>query len=144
MKKIVFIAIACILMWIFFDSFKSDNDIKLIVYTQAQQEDNKDVDVASYCSLMGVTLSVDEDALDAQVGNVYLKMKPRTLRLKFPNPDNKNYSLVIYDIHGQPIISILDISKDKVEVNRIFLKSGQEYIYKIKGNGNTYAGKFTY
>ncbi len=103
-----------------------------------------DVDVNAFMALMGITTQVDEQELEAKYPGVSVAVQTgNNVEIKFANPTAQEYRLDIYDLDGNILVTYVDIYGDTVKVDNRFVGAIGSYIYKLTGQGNTYAGKFT-
>ena len=100
----------------------------------------KDLDVQMILKGLGIATSADETK--------YASVKvdaaaAKGFNLGFNNPTAKPYSLVVFDTDGNMIASVDNIEEPSVSLPPSMFNKGS-YIYKLTGEGNTYAGKFFY
>lgn len=106
----------------------------------AQQE----IDVNAYMASLGMTTTVDETELEEQYPGVSVAfMTGNNVEIKFANPTAQQYRLDIYDAEGNIVVSYVDIFGDTVQIDNRFVGGYGSYLYKLSGEGNTYAGKFS-
>jgi hypothetical protein len=65
------------------------------------------------------------------------------VEIKFANPTAQEYRVDIYNMDGNILVTYVDIYGDTVKVDPRFVAAFGSYIYKLSGEGNTYAGKFS-
>lgn len=104
-----------------------------------------EIDVQAYVASLGLTTSVDEKALAAQypIVDVAFVGGNNGVEIKFANPTAQNYRLDIYDAQGNILVTYVDIYSETVKVDSRFVAGTGKYLYKLTGEGNTYAGKFS-
>lgn len=142
-KHLQHLSLTLLIGYLIFCSFSlSDMAPRVVIHKQDPVHTNaKDVDVMAFLDKAGIKVRVDEEALVEKYGLVDLEVADKSINMSFPNPKEDNYTLDIYDLQGNPIISLIDIYDDEVSVETMYLQS-TEYLYKLRGNGNLYAGKF--
>jgi hypothetical protein len=110
----------------------------------AKETTSTDIDVHAYLAALGMTTQVDEAKLAAQYPGVSLAVVGNSgVEIKFANPTAQEYRLDIYDLDGNILVTYVDIYGDTVQVDQRFVAAFGSYIYKLSGEGNTYAGKFS-
>ena len=104
----------------------------------------KEVDVQAFMASLGLPMQVDAQQLEQQYPGVSLAFQNGNgVEIKFANPTAQEYRLDIYDMNGNILVSYVDIYGDTVEVDSRFVGTYGSYLYKLTGEGNTYAGKFS-
>lgn len=144
MKHFIIIVLTALTAYLLLSSFTSGgNSPKLLLPSKAEVSTNgKDVDVTAYLSNLGITTKVDEAALIERYGNVELTQTVGDrLTWSFPNAEGKGFTLEVYNDYGDRVVTLMDIYNNEVSLDAGFFGT-ETYIYKLSGNGNTYAGKF--
>lgn len=145
MKHCITIVLTALAAYLLLSSFYSGgNAPKLLLPTKVEVNTHgKDVDAMAYLSNMGIAVTVDEAALTERYGNVELTQVPGDkLTWSFPNGAGKGFTLEVYNNFGDRVVTLMDIYNNEVSLDAGFFGS-DTYIYKLSGNGNTYAGKFS-
>lgn len=106
-------------------------------------EEGKDHDVEAYLKSIGVETTVDEACLGEKYGGTELLTDPLSgnTTIRFYNPEAKSYRLDIYDATKGLVASFVNISSDKVVIDKAMFDSGA-YIYKLSGSASLYCGTF--
>jgi len=87
--------------------------------------------------------SVDVENIE-QSSMIYPNPAKEVATLKFANPENKQFTLRLYNVEGQLMRSIGNIRNNKVKIRKLGLSKGN-YIYKLKGeSGQLYMGKLIF
>ena len=60
--------------------------------------------------------------------------------IQFNNPSKENCTLILYDLHGRIVQTIVNITSDKIKIERKELTSGL-YFFKIYNNSGIIAGR---
>lgn len=107
------------------------------------EQNPKDVDVAAMLDEMGIPTEVDEKALEEKYPGVNIKMGEQELIFTFEGQGEQPYTLLIFDNFGNHLISYLNIEDGHVQVEREVLRDNTNFTYRLTGNGDTYAGRFT-
>lgn len=144
MKHFIIIVLTALAAYLLLSSFSSGgNSPKLLLPSKTEVSTNgKDVDVTAYLNNLGVATVVDEAALTERYGNIELtQVKGDKLTWSFPNKDGKGFTLEVYNNYGDRVVTLMDIYNNEVSLDAGFFGT-DTYIYKLSGNGNTYAGKF--
>lgn len=103
-----------------------------------------DIDVNAFMASLGLATQVDEKQLEAQYPSVSVAVNTGSnVEIKFANPTAQEYRLDIYDIDGNILVTYVDIYGDTVKIDERFVGAFGSYLYKLSGEGNTYAGKFS-
>lgn len=103
-----------------------------------------DIDVSAFMASIGITTQVDEQELEAKYPSVSVAVQTgNDVEIKFANPTAQEYRLDIYDLDGNILVTYVDIYGDTVKIDNRYVGAIGSYIYKLTGQGNTYAGKFT-
>ncbi len=103
-----------------------------------------DIDVNAFMASLGLATQVDEKELEAQYPSVSVAFNTGSnVEIKFANPTAQEYRLDIYDIDGNILVTYVDIYGDTVKIDERFVGAFGSYLYKLSGEGNTYAGKFS-
>jgi len=87
-------------------------------------------------------LSVDEIISDQNVFKLYPIPFTQTATLEFENSKNENCSLTIYNLLGEEVRSINDITADKVIIERQNLSTGLYFFRLATGSRTKAKGKF--
>lgn len=153
--RFVFYVLLVITVIVGFNSFRSGSDSPNLILHEdnvttkphnggGDSQNSKDIDVEAYCSKNGIPLTVDEQEIVERYGNVQLDINfGDKVNFQFTNNSEAYYVLDIYDMNGNPVLTISHINNNNISVDAGFFASG-EYIYKLSGEGNTFAGKFSY
>jgi hypothetical protein len=103
-----------------------------------------DIDVNAFMASLGFATQVDEKQLEAQYPSVSVAVNTGSnVEIKFADPTAQEYRLDIYDINGNILVTYIDIYGDTVKIDERFVGAFGSYLYKLSGEGNTYAGKFS-
>jgi hypothetical protein len=103
-----------------------------------------EIDVNAYMATLGLTTTVDDKELEAEYPSVSVEfLNGNNVEIKFANPTAQQYRLDIYDAEGNIVVTYVDIFGDTVNIENRFVGSTGNYLYKLSGEGNTYAGKFS-
>lgn len=103
-----------------------------------------DIDVNAFLTSLGLTTEVDEKQLEAEYPSVSVAVNTGSnVEIKFANPTAQGYRLDVYDIDGNILVTYVDIYGDTVKIDQRFVGAIGSYLYKLSGEGNTYAGKFS-
>lgn len=152
MWRILLTCAIAVAAYLFFSSFRNEAGHEVVVYNKdiapnaesPTLSNPKDINVLDYLKTIGVPVKVNVHELTKKYGEVDLEVdQDKQVVLSFPNPASQNFQLDIYDMNGNPVVTYMDIFDAKVSVDSAFLDNG-EYIYKLAGDGNLYAGKFAY
>lgn len=113
------------------------NTTETVVDTVADQN------VQDVLDSMGVSTSVDEEALNERTGTIKLYPNPaiNVLNIEFTNDDNEAHALSIYSVTGSLVYYQDDIQQSKISVDITELVAGA-YIYQLSGGTRFYAGQF--
>ena len=104
----------------------------------------KDLDVSMILNTMGISTKVDEAELNAKYPAVKMNTAAdKGINLGFSNPMAQPYQLDVFDTEGNLVASVNNIISPSVTLSASIFTQGS-YIYKLTGEGNTYAGKFFY
>jgi hypothetical protein len=104
----------------------------------------KDLDVQMILNGLGVATKVDQAALEAKYPSANLNInKAQGIKLAFNNPMAQPYNLDVFDSEGVLVASMNNIIAPEVSLPANMFNQGS-YVYKLTGEGNTYAGKFFY
>lgn len=104
----------------------------------------KDLDVQMILNGLGIATKVDQAALENQYPSVNLNINAvKGISLGFNNPLAQPYNLDVFDSEGNLVASMNNIISPEVSVPANLFSQGS-YVYKLTGEGNTYAGKFFY
>ncbi len=146
MKTTSFITLMSLCLVIGLSSFKSNSGSPIKISKPAAETVSKgvDIDVNAFMASLGMSTMVDEKQLLEQYPGVTVAMHSNTgVEIKFANPTAQQYRLDIYDLDGNILVTYVDIYGDTVKVDQRFVAAFGSYLYKLTGEGNTYAGKFS-
>ncbi len=147
MKTTFFTTVMSLALFISLSSFTPISGSPLLPTSKVNIEPattSLEIDVNQYMAALGLTTSVDEKALETQYPSVAVEfLGGDGVEIKFANPTAQYYRLDIYDLDGNVLVSYEDIYGDTVKVDNRFVAATGSYIYKLVGEGNTYAGKFS-
>lgn len=103
-----------------------------------------DIDVNAFLESLGLSTQVNEQELEAKYPSVSVAVKSdKGVEIKFANPTAQQYRLDVYDLDGNILVTYVDIYGDTVKIDNRFVGAIGSYLYKLTGEGNTYAGKFS-
>ena len=102
-----------------------------------------DQDIDAYLNNLGIETSVNEEELNQKYQGTELLTDPvnGNTTIKFYNPAATSYKLEIYDVSKGLVASFVNISAEKVVIDKELFASGA-YIYKLEGEENLYCGTF--
>lgn len=106
-------------------------------------KEGEDIEVAPLLMAMGIKTRVDEQLLDMQHPGAEVETDPTNgnATVKFNNPDQKSYRLDIYDVNKGLVASFVNVNSEEIKIEKELFNTGA-YIYKLRGESNTYCGTF--
>lgn len=147
MKTTSFITLMSLGLIVALSSFRSNSGTSPVPTPskpKVEASTAKDVDVNALLSSWGIRTQVNEQELQAQYPGVSVApVQGSGVEIKFANPAARQYRLDIYDLEGNVLVTYIDIFGDTVKVDNRFVAGNGSYLYKLSGEGNTYAGKFS-
>ncbi|MDZ4845245.1 MAG: hypothetical protein SH857_06810 [Chitinophagales bacterium] len=107
------------------------------------EKSGADEDIDAYLNNLGIETSVDENVLHQKYQGTELLADPVSgnTTINFSNPDADSYNLEIYDVSKGLVASFVNISTNKVVIDKELFASGA-YIFKLEGEENLYCGTF--
>lgn len=137
LKKYIGLTFSVLFIAALFSAFTSSDHSD----THSNKND-KDVDVMKMAREMGIEPIVDESKYVSHPGvKVKISDNESDIKINFFNLNFKRYKLSIYDVNGLAIGHYEDFEDMKASIDTRHFDSGL-FLYKISGEGNTFAGKF--